>query len=208
MHRYGSSEQFIIYKFEILADLSFFLTLKYNKFSDFFTLVDIIIIYIKIFFQNSFRISSAIFDFFKKDGLYGARAPFENSPCASPLLSYRLIYKQNLPLETELQLSISIFRHPRDPGSERNFSLYLLQYTVFGLVLTQSHNSLSPQHCPESKNDKSAWSSSSIYPCPEAQAISLASFVSRRPVHLLARLLFLYPYSIFDYKITKRWSNL
>jgi hypothetical protein len=54
MHRYGSSEQFIIYKFEILADLSFFLTLKYKKFSDFFTLVDIIIIYIKIFFPEFF----------------------------------------------------------------------------------------------------------------------------------------------------------
>jgi hypothetical protein len=71
---YGSSivNNALIQSLIFFADLSFLLSLKYNEFQiEFYTLVDIIMIYINIFYFDFF----AIFNFFlKKNDLYGARA--------------------------------------------------------------------------------------------------------------------------------------
>jgi hypothetical protein len=73
MYRSEYSEQCTAAKFEFFVDLYFFLCLKYKEFwTDFFTLVDIIMIYLKIFCPNFFlELSNAVFKFFK-NGLHGA----------------------------------------------------------------------------------------------------------------------------------------
>jgi hypothetical protein len=68
---YGSSivNNALFQSLIFFADLSFLLSLKYNEFwIEFYTLVDIIMIYINIFFSIFLPFSK------KKNGLYGARA--------------------------------------------------------------------------------------------------------------------------------------